>query len=54
MKQAYILPRRFRPLSGSALKLLALFAMLVDHSAICFSPLLGRYLFTLLGLRFTP
>lgn len=54
MKQSYILPRRFRPLSGSALKLLALFAMLVDHSAICFSPLLGRYLFTLLGLRFTP
>lgn len=54
MKQAYILPRRFRPLSGSVLKLLALFAMLVDHSAFRFSPLLVQKLFVFRGLVFTP
>lgn len=54
MEQASFFPQRFRILSGSVLKALALFAMLVDHSAICFQPLLGKYLFTLLDQRFTP
>ncbi len=54
MKQQSLFPERCRFLSGSGLKLLAIVAMLVDHSAICFSPLLGDYLFTLFGIRFTP
>jgi hypothetical protein len=54
MEQRSLLPPRFRPLSGSALKLLALFAMLVDHSAICFAPLLDARLFVLRGTVFTP
>ena len=52
-EQRSYFPERFRILSGSGLKVLALFAMLVDHSAIAFSPLLGRYLFTLFSIRFT-
>lgn len=54
MEQACLLPRRCRVLSGSALKVLALFAMLVDHCALHFSPWLGADLFTLFGIRFTP
>ena len=54
MKQESVFPQSWRRLSGSALKALAIFAMLVDHSAICFRPLLGSYLFTLFGVRFTP
>ena len=54
MKQNVLFPERARIFSGSGMKALALFAMLVDHSAICFSPLLGKYLFTLMGVRFTP
>lgn len=54
MTQRSVFPERFRVLNGSALKLLAMAAMLVDHSAICFRPLLGSYLFTLFDIRFTP
>lgn len=54
MTQRSVFPERFRVLNGSALKLLAMVAMLVDHSAICFRPLLGSYLFTLFDIRFTP
>ncbi len=54
MHQAVLFPPRFRIFSGSGLKALALLAMLVDHSAILFAPLLGRELFVLFGLRFTP
>ena len=54
MTQRSVFPERFRVLNGSALKLLAMAAMLVDHSAICFRPLLGSYLFTLFDMRFTP
>jgi len=52
--QESVFPRKMRILSGSALKALAIFAMLVDHSAICFQPLLGGKLFTAFGIRFTP
>ena len=54
MIQQSVFPERFRVMSGSALKVLAMVAMLVDHSAICFQPLLNRYLFTLFDVRFTP
>ncbi len=54
MIQQSVFPERFRVMSGSALKVLAMAAMLVDHSAICFQPLLNRYLFTLFDVRFTP
>ena len=54
MTQQSVFPERFRVLNGSALKVLAMVAMLVDHSAICFHPLLKRYLFTLFNIRFTP
>lgn len=54
MTQQSVFPERFRILNGSALKVLAMVAMLVDHSAICFRPLLKRYLFTLFDIRFTP
>ena len=52
--QASVLPPRFRVLSGSGLKLVAIITMLIDHSAICCKPLLGKYLFTLFSIRFTP
>lgn len=52
--QESVFPRKIRILSGSALKALAIFAMLVDHSAICFKPLLNQYLFTAFQIRFTP
>ena len=52
--QASVFPKRMRILSGSALKALALFAMLVDHGAICFRPLLEKVLFTAFHFRFTP
>lgn len=52
--QESVFPKRMRVLSGSALKTLAIFAMLVDHSAICFQPLLGKQLFTALHISFTP
>lgn len=52
--QKSVLPARMRILSGSALKALAVFAMLVDHSAICFKPLLEKHLFTAFSIRFTP
>ncbi len=52
--QESVFPQRMRVLSGSALKALAVFAMLVDHSAICFKPLLGKTLFTAFRIRFTP
>ena len=52
--QKSVLPARMRILSGSALKAVAVFAMLVDHSAICFKPLLGKHLFTAFSIRFTP
>ena len=54
MTQRSVFPERFRVLNGSALKLLAMATMLVDHSAICFRPLLNPYLFTLFDIRFTP
>ena len=54
MIQQSVFPERFRVMSGSALKVLAMVAMLVDHSAICFQSLLNRYLFTLFDVRFTP
>ena len=54
MIQRSVFPDSWRRLSGSALKALAIFAMLVDHSAICFQPLLKTYLFTLFEIRFTP
>ena len=52
--QESVFPKRMRVLSGSALKALAIFAMLVDHSAICFQPLLKTGLFTAFHIRFTP
>ena len=54
MKQASVFPQRLRRLSGSALKTLAIFAMLVDHSAICFAPLLRKSLFFFAGINFMP
>ncbi len=54
MTQQSIFPERLRVMNGSALKVLAMVAMLVDHSAICFRPLLNTYLFTLFDIRFTP
>lgn len=53
MEQASILPARARVLSGSGLKLLAMLAMLIDHSAMNFQSLLGQPLFTAFGLRIT-
>ena len=52
--QASVFPRRARVLSGSGLKAIAIVTMLVDHSAICCKSLLGKYLFTLFSIRFTP
>ncbi len=52
--QDSVFPARARVLSGSAIKAIAIFAMLVDHTAICFSPLLRSQLFTAFNIVFTP
>ncbi len=54
MKQRYVLPERSRRLSGSALKLIAVITMLIDHSSICFAPLLGSPALHLFRYRVTP
>ncbi len=51
--QTSLFPDRFRILSGSGLKTIAMIAMLIDHSAMSFQKLLKQYLFTLFGTRFT-
>ena len=53
MSQRSIFPARMRFLSGSALKTLAIITMLIDHSAICFRPLLDRERLVFLGTRMT-
>ena len=48
-----IFPERMRVFSGSVLKLIAILAMLIDHTAVCFSPGADLTLFSLGGKAFT-
>ena len=54
MEQLSVFPQRSRILSGSALKTLALIAMLIDHTAICFSPWLGTSLYASMPAALVP
>ena len=54
MEQLSVFPQGARKMSGSGLKTLALIAMLVDHSAICFSPWLVTPLYPILSPSLVP
>ena len=54
MEQRSFFPEKYRRLSGSALKLIAVVAMFIDHCGVCFEPLLRSPRLTLLGLTVTP